>query len=243
MTNPINISGDVDLERLLTRLSDDIVKAPAFLRLYKDLGTLFGEYEKEANHSHFFWSLTSDAVREVGLIRIARVFDQQEKALSLRTLLLTIQANHHLFEDEAVRKRVHPDYAKEMRPGTHSPDSKDIEAHLRIVTHDDPLVHKIIMWRNTLGAHISPKRLLKWTGEEFDPLTPEDAFNLCDRTFKVFNHYSSLFQGVHYARTVMGEEGSVERVFEYLRLGIDADQKHVEEEFLKWKDAAEKHRK
>src|SRR5262245_16038281 len=105
MASPIRISGDVDLEKLLSRLSDDIVKAPAFLRLYAVLGPKFGEYQMEVNRIPFFWSLTSEAFKDACLLRIARIYDQEKSALSLRTLLLTIRENPHLFQDEAVKKR------------------------------------------------------------------------------------------------------------------------------------------
>jgi hypothetical protein len=231
MANPIRISGDVDLEKLLTGLSHDVVRAPAFLRLYKALEAKFREHQKEVNLSPFFWSLTRDAIKEAGLVRLARIYDQQKSALSLRTLLLTVRDNPKLFKDDAVKKRVNSDYAKEMRLGSHAPDPEDIKAHLKLVSHDEPLVKKIVEWRNTLGAHISPQRLLKETEGAVYPLTLDDAFNLCSRAYDVFNHYTSLFHSVSYARMIIGEEGSIDIVFKYLRMGREEYLRKVDEEF------------
>ena len=230
MANPIRIAGDVELEKLLTRLSQDVVRAPAFLRLYEDLDTKFREHEEEVNVSPFFWVLTRDAIKEAGLLRLGRIYDQQKSALSLRTLLLTIRDNPKLFKDEAVKKRVNPDYAKKMRPGSHSPDLEDIKAHLKLVSHDEPLVKKIVEWRNTLGAHISPQRLLKQSGGEVYPLTLEDAFSLCSRAYEIFNHYTSLFHSVSYARMIIGEDGSTDIVFKYLRMGRAEHTREIERE-------------
>ena len=234
MAKPIPISGDVDLEKLLKRLSDDIVEAPAFLRLHKLLGVRFKEYEREVNQSAFFWTFTAKAMVEAGLLRIARIYDQEQSALSLRRLLLTIRANPHLFDDEAVKRRVNPAYADGMRPGSHAPNQENIETDLLLVSDGDPLVDKIIRWRNTLGAHISPKRMLKGTGAQFDILTPDDADNLCSRAFEVFNRYTSLFHATTYSRKIIGEEGSAEAVFKYLRMGLDASRKDMEEENSRW---------
>ena len=234
MSKPIQISGDVDLEKLLKRLSDDIVEAPAFLRLHQLLAVKFGEYQREVNQSPFFWTLAAKAVLEAGLLRIARIYDQEKSALSLRRLLLTIHANPHLFEDEAVKRRVNSAYAEGMRSGSHSPNPEQIDADLKIVSDGDPLVDKIVIWRNTLGAHISPKRMLKEPRAEFNFLSPDDAFGLCTRAFDVFNRYTSLFHATTHSKMIIGEEGSAEAVFKYLRIGLDASDKQQEEEFLRW---------
>jgi hypothetical protein len=56
MAKPIRISGDIDFNKLLKRLSDDIVKAPAFLRMHKQLREHFAKHEDEVNQSPFFWA-------------------------------------------------------------------------------------------------------------------------------------------------------------------------------------------
>jgi len=238
--NPIPLAGDVDLEKLLKRLSEDIVEAPAFLRLHTLLGVKFGKYQREVNQSAFFWTFSAKAILEAGLLRIARIYDQEQSALSLRRLLLTIQANPHFFEDESVKKRVNPLYAEGMQPGSHALKPNEIVADLVLVSDGDPLVDKIIRWRNTLGAHISPKRMLKNPPARFNFLTPDDAFALCDRAFDVFNRYSSLFHATTHSRKIIGEDDT-EFLFKYLRMGLDAYNKQVEDEFKQWEILAKKH--
>jgi len=106
--NPIPISGEVDFGKLLTQLADDIVTAPEFLRMDDQLGECFEKYRDEVSQAAFFWDRVAIAVRETGRSRLARIYDQQKNALSLRTLLATIKANPPLFDDKAVQKRVNP---------------------------------------------------------------------------------------------------------------------------------------
>jgi hypothetical protein len=83
MAKSIQISGENDFEKLLKRLSDDIVKAPAFLRIDKRLVECFANYDDEVCQTEFFWAMVFVAVRETGLSRLARVYDKQKDALGL----------------------------------------------------------------------------------------------------------------------------------------------------------------
>jgi AbiU2 len=227
MAKPIRISGETDFGTLLKRLSDDIVFAPAFLRIDKQFGELFEKYRDEINQAEFFWAMVATAVRETGLSRLARVYDQEGKALSLRTLLLTIEANKHLFDDNAVKKRVNPSFAQSIVAGSHFPDSKQLGHDLTLVSSDDPLVNKIVVWRNNFGAHVSPNQTIKKTLADATLPTQDEAFALCNRAFDVFNRYTSLFHAVSHSRVIIGEEGSVESVFNYLRFGLAARRRDV----------------
>ncbi|MEK7676125.1 MAG: hypothetical protein AAB676_09870, partial [Verrucomicrobiota bacterium] len=222
MAKPIRISGESDFEKLLKRLSDDIVFAPAFLRIDKQLGELFERYRDEVNQTEFFWAMVATAVCETGLLRLARIYDQEEKALSLRALLVTIEANKHLFDGSAVKKRVNPSFAQSIVPGSHLPDPKSLRQDLALVSSSDPLVNKIVIWRNNFGAHTSSKQTIQRNLPDGTLPTQDEAFALCNRAFDVFNRYTSLFHAVSHSRMIIGEEGSVESVFKHLRSGLVA---------------------
>jgi len=122
MSKAIRISADVDFENLLKRLSNDIVTAPAFLRIHKKLGEFFQSHQQEINYASFFWTMVAEAVRDTGLSRLARIYDQEASALSLSSLLKTIESNKHLFDDGAVKRRVNSKLAKTIITGSHFPD-------------------------------------------------------------------------------------------------------------------------
>jgi hypothetical protein len=226
---PISISAEVDFGALLKRLSEDIVKAPAFLRIYRQLNERFEKYSDEVSQAEFFWSMVATAVREAGLSRLGRIYDQYQReaprdsALSLRTLLATIEANRPLFDDNAVKERVNPvnpTFAQSIVPGSHFPNPNTLTNDLALVSNDDPLVQKIVLWRNKYGAHISPDQTMKQNIPDAALPTADDALELCNRAFDVFNRYSSLFHAVVHSEVILGEEGSVESVFRHLRSGL-----------------------
>jgi hypothetical protein len=220
----IPISGEVDFAKLLERLSDDIVTAPELLRIDDQLSDYSEKYSDEVGQAAFFWDRVAIAVRETGRSRLARIYDQREKALSLRTLLATIEAHEHLFDHEAVKKRVNPvnpSFARRIIPGSHFPDPRTLNKDKAEVSCDDPLVKKLVLWRGNFGAHISGKQTLKKTLPDGALPTQEEAFKLCDRAFDIYNRYRSLFRADFLVKT-LGEEGSTGSVFRLLRAGLAA---------------------
>src|ERR1035437_9425258 len=233
MAKPIQISGENDFEKLLKRLSDDIVKAPAFLRINKRLGECFENYDDEVCQAEFFWAMVSGALRETGLSRLSRVYDKQKNALGLPALLVTIKANRHLFADKAVTKRVsrmNASFADSIIPGSHFPDSQVLQNDLALVSYSDPLVRKLLDWRDKFGAHISSEQTIKRNIPDTGLPTQDEAFKLCERAFDVFNRYSSLFHTVFDLNTILGEQGSVDSVFRLLRRGLTAGREKSRED-------------
>jgi hypothetical protein len=232
MAKPIQISGEIDFEKLLKQLSDDIITAPVFLRMDNQLSEHFEKYSDEVNQAAFFWSMVAIAVRETGRSRLARIYDKQKSALSLRKLLVTIEANKHLFDDSAVEKRVQPvdpSFAQNIVPGSHFPNSKTLEQDLALVSPGDPLVDKVLIWRNNFGAHISPSQTIQKTILDEELPTQDEAFNLCKRAFDIFNRYSSLFRNDSISEVNLGEKGSIDSVFRHLRSGLAAGRKARDE--------------
>lgn len=244
MAKPIRIpAGEIDFEKLLKRLSDDIAFAPAFLRIDKQLGEYFEKDRDEVNQAWFFWSMVSKAVPEAGLLRLARIYDQQKNALSLGTLIATIKANTHLFHDSAVAKRVNPLFAKSIVPGGHVPDAKRLTEDLALVSANDPLVNKIVIWRNHFLAHVSSGQTIEKTLGDTELITKVDADDLCNRARDIFNRYTSLFHAVHHSKLIIGEEGSVESVFRHLRSGLAAGRRERDEATKQWFEALESAKK
>ena len=227
----IPISGEVDFAKLLERLSDDIVTAPELLRIDDQLSDYFEKYSDEVGQATFFWDRVAIAVRETGQSRLALIYDQHEKALSLRTLLATIEAHKHLFDHEAVKKRVNPvnpSFAQMIVHGSHFPDPETLNKDKAQVSCNDPLVKKLVLWRGNFGAHISGKQIIKKTLPDGALPTQEEAFKLCDRAFVIFNRYSSLFRADFLVKT-LGEKGSTESAFRLLRVGLAAGRKEATE--------------
>ena len=219
MPSPLTISKDAELKRLLDHIAHDIINAGAYLRLHSALAERFESHKHEVNQTPAFWTFTANAVRDAGLLCLARILDQRHGALSLYTLLLTIRDHPEFFADEAVRKRVNPIYAESMRSGCHTVDNQLLTEHLKLVSAEDPLTKKIVLWRNTLGAHRASRVILTGQFPEAGLASRDDCVTLLDRAFSIFNHYTSLFHATTTSTKIIGEENH-DFVFELLRIGL-----------------------
>lgn len=68
---------------LLESVANDAVSASIHWRLFKDLSSATAKFEREMSQSLTFWSLTLAAHDEAVLFRLARLYDQEKRALSL----------------------------------------------------------------------------------------------------------------------------------------------------------------
>jgi len=226
---PLQIVDDGDLKKLLKRLVDDIIEAGAFVRLHKYFDQAFREYVTEVNQTPAFWDFVEKAVIEACLMRLARIFDQDHRGVSLLTILHTIAHHTDFFDDASVLVRISESYREEFRPGSHQIDEELLEKDICLVSHSDPLVKKIVLWRSNLGAHISATPILQPTKVAPDYLTRDDAFTLVDRAFTIYNRYLSAFEGASYSRIIIGEE-SHEFLFKMLRWGLQKYDEDIEQQ-------------
>lgn len=229
MSQALQISHEDDLKILLERLVRDLIDAGAFVRLHKHFDQAFDEYQEEVRQTPVFWNLTESAIRESSLIRLARIYDQDHRSVSLLTILHTIGRHAEFFNDDSVLKRVSEAYKEKFRPGSHQIDEAQLREDIRLVSASEPLVNKLIVWRSNQGAHTSAKPLLR-RQENLDPLTRDDVFELVDRAFTIFNRYLTALEGASYSRIVIGENAH-SFLFEMLRLGLQKFNEDIERQW------------
>ncbi len=235
MPGHLDIADDADLKKLLTRLVNDIIEAGFYGRLHKYFQSAFDVYKSEINQTPAFWNFIEKAVCEASLLRLARVYDQDHRAVSLLTVLHTIAHHTEFFEDDSVLRRVSERYREDFRPGSHEIDVSLLERDIQLVSHTDPLVKKLVKWRSNLGAHIAASPILKPNQRPSVPLTRDDTFTLVDRAFTIYNRYLSAFEGASYARIVIGEE-SHEFLFKMLRLGLQKYDEDIERQIAQFEN-------
>ena len=103
----------------------------------------------------------------------------------------------------------------------HTVDNQLLIEHLKLVSAGDPLTKKIVLWRNTLGAHRAFRVILTGQFPEAGLASRDDCVTLLDRAFSIFNHYTSLFHATTTSTKIIGEENH-DFVFELLRIGLKA---------------------
>ncbi len=221
MARPIPVRDSGEFASLLKTLVDDIRTSRDYYQLYRNLHEALKEYDTEFHQSPAFWSLTFQALGEAAVLRLCRVYDQQDSANHLHGLLLTIRANPKLFEEAQFRERLknNPAVDSLAKYGT-TPQAENLEADLKLTSLDDPDVLLLYQWRGTVIAHRNAKMAkgtATWAKE--NPLPWAVIEKLIERAFDIFNRYSTLFNAVSYSTMLIGEN-DYKNLLHLLQLGV-----------------------
>jgi len=230
---PIRIETETQFETLLVSLSDDVVTASIHWKLCGDLWACVNEFVRELNESPTFWSLTMSAHREVALFRLGRLFDQQNGALSLPSLVDTIAANLHLFDVERFRERLKDNpFVQSLSEGARRPDSNMVAADARDVSASDPLVGRLTAMRNRALAHRDPRVVFGSVDDPAGALSAPDIGSLLAKATSVVNRYSSMFKANTHMMSMFGQD-DFRRVLEHVRADVDAIEARIGDEIAR----------
>jgi HEPN superfamily AbiU2-like protein len=219
----INIKNASEFERLLKGLSDDIVDAHIHYLLYEDLVRALDKHPLVAPQSNVFWTFTLQAHLNSSIYTLFRAYDQDLRALHLRSWLLTIQSNIQLFEVPAFRERLknnpHVDnLAKDRRP----PDANLLAQDISACSSSDPIVKKLTIYRGSRIAHRNAKSLLSARDlGDVNGLTFDDIRVLLDRAITILNRYSYLLSAAVYSTNVVGRD-DYEYIFKSVEDKVEA---------------------
>ena len=221
-----------EFRRLLTALLDDLVDARLHFSLHQELAKATEEYAGEFSQSPTFWGLTLGAHMDAVMVRLCRAYDTYERsALNLRNLLDTIEANLVIFDEPNFRQRLKGNafvdsLAAELKP----PDQAQLQKDIEVVSVSDPLVHKLVMWRNSHIAHRNSHFTLN--PKKFDaqyPLLFAEIDVLITRALEIGNRYSLLFDATAHATLMVGREDYL-NVLKAIREHVQAYERGLEEE-------------
>ena len=233
----INIQSDKEINSLLDALANEIVDANIYHRLFCDLVDSIDSHQRELSQSNTFWSLTLDALRDARLTRLCRVYDQESKSLNLVNLLDTIKANLHLFEEHYFRERLQDNaFVDSLAQTGRVPPIAQLDEDIEFSSCRNPLVKKLMIWRNNIVAHRGAKVALGNDQILADnPLSQPEMEQLLDRSFEIFNRYSSLYRASTWSRQIIGHD-DYKSLLEFLSLGLkkwDEDLEKEREELMK----------
>jgi len=202
----IAIKSSEDLAKLIGSLAAEIGKSHDYWQLRGDLLKEFGEHPLVEQQSPTFWSMTLHALESGAILHLCRAFDQQPKALGLRTWLNTIKANLRLFEDAEFRKRKAGNpFIESLAAEPRVPDLQVLTKDIQQCSDKDPLVKRLIAYRGSALAHRSATLVLaERPGEDHPELTVDDVQTLLIRADQFLTRYSSLFAAEYYSQHVIG---------------------------------------
>ena len=203
-------------------------------RLYKDLYASVPEFVTELNQSPAFWSLTFNAHREVALFRLGRLYDPQTGALSLPSLLDTITANQHLFDEGPFRERLKGNsFVESLAQDARRPDGATLAEDAATVSErSDPLVKRLLAVRNRVLAHCDPRVVLGTVHDPSDAIDNADIDTLLDRAATIVNRYGILFRANSSRMSIVGQD-DFRGVLEHIRQGVAAYDKQITDDLAR----------
>jgi hypothetical protein len=115
MAEPLPIA---QLEQQLKGLIDQLFAANLHFKIGSGLRKSWREYYEELVQAHVFWKYTIHAHDTIALLGLCRVYDKtraaNQRCLTLRRIIATVEANRRVFEPAEFRKRLqqnpHVDY-------------------------------------------------------------------------------------------------------------------------------------
>jgi hypothetical protein len=207
------ISDVAEFKLLLNALSHDVVDAHIHYQMYEELVTAIQRHPLVVQQSNTFWTFTLQAHLNSCVYALFRAYDQDPRALHLRSWLMTIQENLHLFDEESFRERLKDNpYVASLAADSKKPDVATLSEDISLCSSSDSVVKKLTKFRSNRIAHRNAKALLspEDLGERFG-LTFDDIRTLLERAKTIVNRYSYLFSASFYSTKVIGHDD-----FEYI---------------------------
>lgn len=204
----IEITSAGQFDGLLNALSSEVVHAAVCFKLYSDLSDAIREYQRVMNQSSAFWSLTLQATLDAALLRLCRAYDQHRHSLSLQNLLDTIKANLYIFGTDNFRQRLWDNpFVESLAQSARKPSTDMLGQDMELVNRSDPLVNKLVVWRDNIIAHTRASNVVneKDIAKNY-PLTKEEISQLVNRATSIVNRYSRLFRASTYSPQILGHD-------------------------------------
>lgn len=204
----VRIQDAQEFQGLLESLAGDVVDAHIHFRLYRDLSDALRKHRNVVAQSEAFWSLTLQAHLHACVHRLCIVFDQEKSSLHLRSWLVTIKENLHIFDEENFRERLRDNpFVENLAKDPRRPDEADLDKDIALCTVEDPLVKTLTIHRGSKVAHRSAKNVVaeKDVGDSH-PLTFDDVEALLERSIGLLNKYSQLFASNTYSTQIIGHD-------------------------------------
>ncbi|MEW6665317.1 MAG: hypothetical protein AB1512_08865 [Thermodesulfobacteriota bacterium] len=233
MIKPIRIKDSAEFDSLMKGLARDIVNANIHYRLHKNLKDAIPEYVTELNQSAAFWNLTISAQVDATLLRLCRAFDSHTASLSLSRLLATIKYNLQIFDKPQFKNRLKDNpFVESLARDYRIPEKEELEADFALVSDSDPLVKRLLAWRNNIGAHRNPRETLS-PNSVVAPMKYSDIEELLGRAIMLLNKYSLLFGALAYSASIVGAD-DYKYVLDCIRKNIAARDREFKEEMAKY---------
>jgi hypothetical protein len=167
------------------------------------------------------------------MFRLGRLYDQQRGALSLASLVETIRANQHLFDEASFRERLKDNpFVDGLAKDARRPDSATLDSDARSVVESDTLVERLVAIRNRVLAHRDPRVVLGASDDPAAALAAVDVDTLLARAATVVNRYGILFRAGSHLMRIVGHD-DFRSVLRHVRSVLVATEREINEEIAR----------
>lgn len=192
-----------------------LVASHVTYKMFKDISTAFDEFRQEVNQSRAFWGITAEALRDVSVLGLCRVFDQYEGTNSLPNLLEKILATAD-FADLIRKDNEQGLDVPVLPPHNTAIDPMQIEADIAFCKRKtNASLQRVLNWRENMLAHQNWTFVVKKKRIPSSP-TLKDFDTLFDEGINIVNRYAGLFRTAEYKSFMPGSD-DYRFVFESVR--------------------------
>jgi AbiU2 len=228
----ISVRDSKEFQRLLEAISWELVEANIFFRMHMDLIKAASRFQREINEARTFWDRTITAHLDAAILRLCRIFDQNDRNLGLGALLDTILANPHFFAPKEFARRVEGRPAAEAL--TAEPpilDRAQLDRDIASVSRSgNTCVDLLIDVRHNYYSHRNAEDVAvgRIVADEH-PLSRDDVGELLRCGMEIANRYSSLFHANLYSTQMVGHDDFI-HVLGAVRFKLEASEREFAEE-------------
>jgi AbiU2 len=210
------INSRATFDRLLDHLATEERRAGDHWYLWGTLDAAFDDYCKELNQAPQFWRLTRLALQDSVILRLERLFDPTNGALSLGNFLKTIHnhAGNHSLSSLGLDV-----------PGL---DTVAIQEELKRLSND-PLISRLMQVRNQYLAHRQASLVSRGTFASLPELRREDIAALLNSASTIVDKYCRLYERPLMSVRFVGAD-DYKYLLDLLKVGLESiEAKHADE--------------
>ena len=227
----ITIKSSQELECLLDALSSDVIDCIHYRKLFLAINDEILNFPDVFAQSNTFWSYTRRSLSDSSLYALCRLFDTEDSALSLPNLLAIITENLHCFSEQDFRERLAKNpFVESLAESSRAPDPDQLAIDINACSASNPLVLKVLIWRNNILAHRGAKSTLKnfaiLSSNEF---TWDEVGELTTTAMNIYNRYLSLFKAATWSTMLIGETDFIS-LLRFAQVGLDQHRHNIDNE-------------
>ncbi len=142
--------------------------------------------------------------------------------MSLFNLLETIRHYVNYFDKEHFKQRLKDNaFVESLAELDRLPDLKQLDLDIEFANNSNPIVNKLVIWRNNIVAHKGSKNVLKKNQIlKEHPFSIDEIQKLLDEGFKILNRYLYLYKASSWSRQIIGHD-DYKSIFKFMNLGLE----------------------